>query len=315
MKALINYIKNHKKGLLLWHALMLPLFGVFAEETKKNGLADLLSTQEGMFIIIIASFIAIVSVLMLIVLYLLIQLRQIIFKAQGLTAEERETAWDRFYVKYISGKHAPVGKEAEKLMDHEYDGIWEMDHTMPPWLRYIFIGTIVFAIYYLAAYLVFDIGDSQYKEYADELKEAELLAEARAGDTPPITFETVEKDNSAEAMANGKQIYDISCSPCHAKDGGGTIGPNLTDEYWIHGGSLQDVFRVITEGVPAKGMIPWKDQLSPKSIQDVTNYVLSLQGSSPASPKEPQGEKYVPEEVDEEGKEEITSDENSVVSI
>jgi cytochrome c oxidase cbb3-type subunit III len=290
MNKFIEYIKKSKKALLL-----LPVFlvGLSANaETEGSSFSEMLATKEGMFIIMIGTFIVIVSLLMMAVLYLLVQVKNILFKKAGLTEAEKETAWDRFYVQYISGKHAPVGKEADKMMDHEYDGIREMDHTMPPWLRYVFIGTIVFAVYYLAVYFVFDLRDNQYEEYAQQLQEAELLAVQRQGDTPPITAETVARDNSAEAMANGKQIFNISCSPCHAKDGGGTIGPYLTDEYWIHGGSINNVFRIIKYGVKEKGMIPWQDKLSAEEIQGVSSYILTLQGTNPENPKAPQGEKY-----------------------
>ncbi len=263
-------------------------------------LSNLLNSQQGTAILIIMVLTALVVILMGFTLYMLAQLKSIIFEKEGLKAEKKETAWDRFYVKYIAGRHVAVGRESEKLMDHEYDGIREMDHPMPPWLKYIFIGTVIFGAYYIAAYLVFDTGASQYDEYADQIEEARLIAAERMGDTEPITAETVALDQSSATLMAGKQIYDMSCSPCHAKDGGGTIGPNLTDEFWVHGGSISDIFRVIYDGVPESGMIPWNTQLSPQQIQNVTNYVLTLQDVEPANPKAPEGEKYILEEVEEE---------------
>jgi cytochrome c oxidase cbb3-type subunit III len=301
MKAIITYLLNHKKTSALLIALGLPM-GMLHAETFN----ELIASEQGLFMLMIGSFLLVISVLMMVLLYFLVQLKNVIFKNEAV----KETAWDRFYVTYISGKHAPVGQEADKMMDHEYDGIREMDHAMPPWLKYVFIGTILFGVYYTAAYLVFDSAPRQLDEYAEQMEEARLLAEARQGDTPPITAETAVLDMSKTALANGKQIFELSCAPCHAKDGGGTIGPNLTDEYWIHGGSLADVFKVIAEGVPAKGMIPWKDQLSPKTIQDVSNFVLSLQGTTPANPKKPEGEKYVPEQ-----EKEAVAEENGLASI
>jgi cytochrome c oxidase cbb3-type subunit 3 len=97
-------------------------------------------------------------------------------------------------------------------------------------------------------------------------------------------------------LESGKKIYADNCKSCHGAEGQGGVGPNLTDEYWLHGGSLSDIFKTVKYGVVEKGMISWKDQLSPKDIQDVANYILTLQGTNPANAKEPQGELYKPEQ-------------------
>jgi len=296
MNAIIKTTNNYKRVILAVILSLTWMVPAYAEVS----LANLLNSQQGTAILIIMMLTALVVILMGFTLYMLAQLKSIIFEKEGLKAEKKETAWDRFYVKYIAGRHVAIGRESEKLMDHEYDGIREMDHPMPPWLKYVFIGTVVFGVYYMAAYLVFDTGVSQFDEYADQMEEARLLAAERMGDKEPITAETVALDQSSTTLMAGKQLYDMNCAACHAKDGGGTIGPNLTDEYWIHGGSISDIFRVIYEGVPEKGMIPWNTQLSPQQIQNVTNYVLTLQDVEPANPKAPEGEKYVPPAVEEE---------------
>src|SRR5690606_36947530 len=99
------------------------------------------------------------------------------------------------------------------------------------------------------------------------------------------------------ALEEAKTLYVQNCAACHGADGGGTVGPNLADEYWLHGGTVQDVFRVIKYGVQEKGMIPWQDKLNPEQIQIVASYILSLQGTTPASAKEPQGEKVEMKEI------------------
>jgi cytochrome c oxidase cbb3-type subunit 3 len=94
-------------------------------------------------------------------------------------------------------------------------------------------------------------------------------------------------------LNEGKATFEKLCSACHRADAGGQVGPNLTDEYWIHGGGIHNVFKTITYGVPDKGMLSWKSQLTPKQIQQVASYILSLKGSNPAGGKEPQGDKWV----------------------
>src|SRR5690606_20405584 len=173
------------------------------------------------------------------------------------------------------------------------DGISELDNHMPPWLKYTFYGTIGFAVVYVMHYLVLGTGALQLDEYQAELAEAEALKEERSLlATSSIDENTAVLVSGDAELENGELLYVQNCSPCHAKDGGGTVGPNLTDEYWIHGGSVKDIFSVIKYGVQEKGMIPWEGKLNPEEIQNVTSYIITLQGTTPANPKEPQGEKY-----------------------
>jgi cytochrome c oxidase cbb3-type subunit 3 len=121
---------------------------------------------------------------------------------------------------------------------------------------------------------------------ADEEKEAYL---AKAGN---MVDENSVKMLDEAGIAAGKTIFTQKCAACHAPDGGGTVGPNLTDDYWLHGGSISSVFKTIKYGVPEKGMLSWKDQLSPKEIAQVTSFIKSIKGAKVASAKEPQGELY-----------------------
>jgi cytochrome c oxidase cbb3-type subunit III len=139
-------------------------------------------------------------------------------------------------------------------------------------------------------YHIFESSPLQEAEYAAEMEAARMLREQLAASGAFITEESVSFVNDTDALSKGKKLYESNCVTCHAQDGGGIVGPNLTDRYWIHGGTINDVFRVIKYGVPAKGMIPWQQQLNPVEIQQLSSYILTLQGTTPANPKAPEGD-------------------------
>ena len=135
-----------------------------------------------------------------------------------------------------------------------------------------------------------------YDEYNEEIAIASAEKEALMKTGALINEETVTVLTDASALQSGKAIYDANCIACHANDGGGIVGPNLTDQYWINGGGIKNIFKTIKNGVPAKGMISWQTQLNPNQIQQVASYILSLHGTTPVNPKEPQGEIWNEEE-------------------
>ena len=192
----------------------------------------------------------------------------------------------------------PIEHEADLLLDHDYDGIHELDNDLPPWWVWGFYITIGWAVIYTIFFFVTGSIPNSGDEYANEMAteqakvDAYLAAIGGAVDENNVVLLT-----DAAALEAGAKIFKDNCVACHLADGGGLVGPNLTDEYWIHGGSIVDVFSTIKYGVPAKGMIPWEDQLGPVAMQQVASYVLSLQGITPATPKAPEGEKYVPEDA------------------
>ncbi len=175
------------------------------------------------------------------------------------------------------------------LSGHEYDGIKELDNKLPKWWLWLFYITIVFAVVYFFRFHIINTGDPQEVEYDKEVAAALVkYKEIRAANTVDASTVTVLTD--AAALASGKEIYDKSCSVCHLPQGQGLVGPNLTDEYWLHGCSIADIYGLIVKGVPDKGMISWKDQLTPQQIQQVASFIISLQGTNPPNPKAPQGE-------------------------
>jgi len=169
------------------------------------------------------------------------------------------------------------------LLDHEYDGIRELDNKLPRWWVWLFYITIIFSAVYLVYYHVAQVGDLQAAEYKKEMKTGELLKNAAMG-----SFETdipkLQPATDAVVLANGQQAYVKFCAPCHRADGGGLVGPNLADDYWIHGSTYTDSVKIIWDGVPAKGMITWKTVLKPDEIQAVASYIYTLRGAKLASP-------------------------------
>jgi cytochrome c oxidase cbb3-type subunit 3 len=207
--------------------------------------------------------------------------------------------WRKAYKKLLDKK--PVANEGEIILDHDYDGIRELDNNLPPWWLYGFYVTIIFAFIYFFKYQVFG-GINQKEEYLTEVAEAELkIDEYKKNAKGLVTVNTVELLTEETDLTSGKSIFLANCIACHKADGGGGIGPNLTDSYWILGGGIKNAFNTITEGGrPGKGMISWKSDLKPAEIAQVASYVLSLDGTTPADPKEPQGELYADAEKAEE---------------
>jgi cytochrome c oxidase cbb3-type subunit 3 len=173
----------------------------------------------------------------------------------------------------------------------EYDGIKELDNPLPPWLKYIFYISIILSFAYLTRLVVFkDESIIQKKEYAREMASARSLTEA-ATKTEEVKAAAATPLTKEQILAGGKVVFDKICYVCHGKFGEGLVGPNFTDEYWIHGSKPEDLKKVITEGVLDKGMLAYKSQLNNKQIDQVIAYILSLQGTNPPNQKAPQGVK------------------------
>ncbi len=213
-------------------------------------------------------------------------------KARYLAEKEKtfEFPWLKNIYKKLLGQK-PLEEEGEIILDHNYDGIKELDNNLPPWWLYGFYISIVFAAVYLLKYHVFD-GDNQIDELETELAEARTAIEAYKKTAKNLVdINTVTLLTEAAELSAGKSIFETNCVACHMADGGGGIGPNLTDQNWILGGGIKNVFKTVSEGGRSgKGMIAWKQQLKPLQIAQVASYVLTLQGTIPANPKAPEGD-------------------------
>jgi len=232
------------------------------------------------------------------------------------TGPKKENFWSRINKSFINDA-VPIEHEADVLLDHNYDGIRELDNNLPPWWKYGFYITIVWAFIYMINYHVVGKGDVQEQEYLAQLKEADLQKLERL----KLAASSVD-ENTATLMTNksdlseGSKIFNEKCSVCHGKGGEGTVGPNLTDDFWIHGGKVTDLFKTIKYGVTAKGMIAWQGQLTPIQIQQVASYIKSLRGSNPPNPKAPQGDLFTEtNESSNDSINQITPDSTSTASV
>jgi cytochrome c oxidase cbb3-type subunit 3 len=205
----------------------------------------------------------------------------------------------------LLNRSVPIEKEDEILFDHEYDGIKELDSRVPPWYTGLFYATILFSIIYLLNFHVLNTGKLMYEEYEEEMKIASLKQNELMNSGALITEESVTQLTDDISILAGKQIYDANCVACHTADGGGLVGPNLTDEYWIHGGGIKNIFKIVKYGVPSKGMISWQTQLNPLQMQQVASYVMTFKGTTPLAPKAPEGEVWVEEESSSTNKDQI----------
>ncbi len=197
-----------------------------------------------------------------------------------------------------------MAEQRDELLDHEYDGIKEYNNPLPRWWLWLFYGTILFAAFYLPWHWL-GYGLSGPQEYQEELAAVQRAPAAPApGGAPPGPGQPDAGKSSRPQGAlapaavtpamveEGKAIFAANCVPCHGPQGQGIIGPNLTDNHWMHGNTLGDITRTITDGVPDKGMIAWKTVLNPQKIAQVAAYVKSLKGTNPPNPKPPQGQLY-----------------------
>ena len=213
-------------------------------------------------------------------------------------AESNDTTGEKVitpFSKFIHSMTQSVSLQEEDdiMMDHDFDGIKELDNKIPPWWNILFYGAIVFAFVYMIDYHIIGDGNVQINEYDQEIQEAAVRLEILTKSGAMISEETVTVLTDVGALASGKDIFDKNCAACHGFGGEGLVGPNFTDEYWIHGGSIKSIYHTIVEGVPAKGMISWKSQLSPNQIQEVGSFILSLKGTNPPNQKAAEGEKWV----------------------
>lgn len=216
-------------------------------------------------------------------------------KERYLSAKSQAWEWKwgkRMYNKLLGSK--PIEEEGEIILDHNYDGIKELDNSLPPWWVYLFYATILFGVVYLVRFHVMD-GYTQQEEFEQQMEVARLeIEEYKKTAKDLVDVNTVELLTDPTDLAAGKKIFEVNCVVCHMADGGGGIGPNLTDDNWILGGGIKNVFNVISEGGrDGKGMVSWKPILKPAEMAQVASYLLTFVGTTPANPKAPEGDIWI----------------------
>lgn len=288
-----------KNRLIKYSTLIILLFRMSAVKAETASLPEQALNWAGQNIVlvlaggvILGAFITLFALLN----NLLASQKRAIDIAQGIDVEALENAtgpsfFERMYDKAWS--LVPMDKEADIDLGHNFDGIRELDNRLPPWWLYMFYFTIAWAVVYVYVAHFREDSISQTQEYeiameeADLIKERYLARQANAIDESNVVFLSDIAD-----IESGKKIFMANCLACHGAEGQGGIGPNLTDQYWIHGGSASDIFKTIKYGVVEKGMTAWKAQLPPVSIQRVASFIHSLEGTNPPNPKAPQGVIY-----------------------
>lgn len=252
--------------------------------------------------LIMFAFMALVLLILIAIAFIVQAIENVLFhtlddeaKARYLATKEEKWEWTwgkNLYNKMLGSK--PMEEEVEIILEHNYDGIRELDNNLPPWWVYLFYASIVFAVVYLARFHVFN-DYTQDEEYEQEVATAQLeIEEYKKTAKGLVDANTVELLTDASDLNAGKTIFESNCVACHMADGGGGIGPNLTDQNWILGGGIKNVFHTISEGGrDGKGMIAWKQNLKPVEIAQVASYVLTFEGTTAANPKAAEGDIWV----------------------
>lgn len=210
-----------------------------------------------------------------------------------------EPSWGNRFWEQVNAS-VPLAEEKSIELDHNYDGIRELDNHLPPWWKWLFYGSIAWGIVYLIVYHVAGSLPLSIQEYENQITAADESRQKFLASQPVAVIDENTLAYSADAalLSNGKKIFITNnCQSCHRTDGGGNVvGPNLTDPYWIHGGTVKEIFVTVKNGIVEKGMPAWGKVMSPSDVRDVTFYVMSLQGTNPPDPKAPQGRLVKPEE-------------------
>lgn len=202
-----------------------------------------------------------------------------------------KTWWAAMDSKFFT-KAIPVEKEEDALLDHDYDGIRELDNSLPPWWKYGFYITIMVAFIYMGYYHVFAEGKNPLQEYAAEMEQAKIEKEMYEANNKDRVDESNIPMADAAGIGEGKELFVAKCWACHGKAGEGGAGPNLTDEYWMHKGSLNDIYQSIKVGYQDKGMQSWAKEFTPKQMANISSFIKTLKGTNPPNAKAPQGELF-----------------------
>ena len=252
------------------------------------------------FVFVVVILVLISAVILLRVLNVMVQNAAIENAARlGIPYVPQQSWWEKFWFDINAMK--PIEEDKNIVLDHNYDGIKELDNHLPPWWKWLFVGTIIWGVAYLIVFhLMYSLPLSD-QEYENEMVAAEEQARILKASQPVAVIDenTLSFTNDADIIAKGKTVFlSNNCGSCHRNDGGGNmVGPNLADEFWLNGGEIKRIFHTIANGRVEKGMPAWGKVMSQQDVRDLTFFVMSLQGTNPKDAKAPQGERYVPQET------------------
>lgn len=279
------------KTLLILLAVLIPFAGMSQSTESASYFPEVVPKAWFWFML------AINLVLLMVVLYLKKLFHQLMQDVRGKKEEVVEVKTQPVFTakkvnKFLTDA-VDIEDEHEILLDHEYDGIQELDNNLPPWWIWGFYVSILFGVVYLLNYHVFEISDLQEEAYRKDIVRAQKEIEAyKKKMALNVDEKTVVFLDDASAINRGKEIFTMNCVACHGKEGQGVVGPNLTDDYWLYGGDIKNVFKTVKYGAK-NGMKSWKDDLTAVQMQEVSSYIMSIKGSNPANAKEPEGKLYV----------------------
>ncbi len=282
--------------------ILLTGFSLFAQVSfaQDGGAAEVVKTipnYGGLSETAFYLFLTIIGTEFIVILFLAFSIRRMYAellpeKIKPVAARSRFREWWSKLDKKLFTKAVSVEKEADILLDHDYDGIRELDNALPPWWKYGFYITIGIAFIYLLNFHVFGLGKNPTEEYNAEIENARIEKEIyEANNKDKIDENNVPMADIAGVQA-GQRMFEENCIACHLKGGGGSVGPNLTDDYWLHKGSLNDIYKTIKNGYPDKGMQAWTTKFNPKEISLIASYIRTLKGTNPPNAKLPQGDMY-----------------------
>jgi cytochrome c oxidase cbb3-type subunit III len=242
-------------------------------------------------------FVTVIAVEVIAVLFLAFSIRRIyseLLPQKELAGAKKPAIleWWSGLDKKIFTKAIPIEKEADHLLDHNYDGIQELDNALPPWWKYGFYITIVVAFIYIFNFHGFGNGKNPTEEYAAEMEQARIEKEIFEASNKDRIDENNVPMADAAGLASAKEIFNAKCWACHGKLGEGGAGPNLTDDYWLHKGSLNDIYNTIKVGYADKGMQSWANDFTPKQMSYLASYIKLMRGTNPPNAKPAQGELY-----------------------
>lgn len=273
------------------------LLSIFANAQDAAPVPEVVPNYGGLSETTFYIFVTVIGIELFAILFLAFSIKRLYAellpqKEKSVKQKSALSNWWSALDKKIFTQAVPVEKEADVMMDHDYDGIRELDNALPPWWKYGFYFTIVVGVIYLLNFHVFGLGKNPDEEYKIEMEKAMIAKEIYESQNKDKIDEKNVPMADAAGIKIGESLFDANCIACHLKGGGGSVGPNLTDDYWINKGSMNDIYNIIKNGKPDKGMQAWSNKFNPKEMSQLASYIKSLRGTNPPNAKLPQGDIY-----------------------